>query len=100
MEQFNKQVYDIVGRIPAGKVVSYGQIAWMLGRPYSARAVGQAIRHCPYNLPWHRVVKSDGTIAKSIHSDLRKAMLEAEHIPFLSDNRVDIKNCRWHGEQS
>lgn len=95
MDSFYKQVYEIVGKIPYGKVVSYGQIGWMLGRPYSARAVGQAIGHCPNELPWHRVVLSDGSIAKSMHADLRKAMLEAEGVPFVSDNRVDIAKCRW-----
>lgn len=97
MDSFYNQVYEIVGKIPYGKVVSYGQIAWMLGRPRSARAVGQAMRRCPSELPWHRVVRSDGAIAQSVHADLRKAMLKAEGVPFLSEDRVDAGQCRWRG---
>lgn len=98
MEDFYKQVYKIVGNIPYGKVVSYGQIAWLTGRPQAARAVGQAMSRCPDNLPWHRVIKSDGSIAKSAHSELRRAILEDEGVPFSSENRVDINKCRWNGK--
>ena len=46
MTPFNEQVYSIVEKIPCGKVVSYGQIAWILGRPRGARLVGRAMRYC------------------------------------------------------
>lgn len=95
MNSFSEQVHEIVGQIPYSKVVSYGQIAWMLGRPGAARAVGQAMRNCPPKLPWHRVILSDGSIAKSEHGELHKAMLKAEDVPFLSAYRVDIKKCCW-----
>jgi len=52
---FFKQVYSIVAQIPYGKVVSYGQIARMLGRPRAAREVGWAMRCCPDFLPDGRV---------------------------------------------
>jgi methylated-DNA-protein-cysteine methyltransferase-like protein len=52
MNPFYQQVYDIVAQIPPGKVVSYGQIARMLGRPRAAREVGRAMRLCPEGLPW------------------------------------------------
>ena len=52
MTPFNEQVYSIVEKIPYGKVVSYGQIAWMLGRPRCARLIGRAMRYCPEGLPW------------------------------------------------
>ena len=59
---FFQQVYDIVAQIPKGQALSYGQIAQMLGRPRAARMVGWAMRRCPEELPWHRVVKADGSI--------------------------------------
>ncbi len=98
MTPFNEQVYAIVERIPCGKVVSYGQIAWMLGRPRGARLVGWAMRNCPEHLPWQRVVKADGTIADGGHPEIRRALLEAEGVPFLPDGRVDMKRCLWNGE--
>jgi methylated-DNA-protein-cysteine methyltransferase-like protein len=93
---FFEQVYSVVEQIPFGKVISYGQISWLLGRPRSAREVGRAMRYCPQHLPAHRVVMSDGSISGGIHADLRKAILESEGVTFLSDNRVDMKVCRWH----
>ena len=98
MTPFNEQVYSIVEKIPCGMVVSYGQIAWMLGRPRGARLVGWAMRNCPEHLPWQRVVKADGTIADGGHPEIRRALLEAEGVPFLPDGRVDMKNCLWNGE--
>lgn len=98
MTPFNEQVYSIVEKIPYGKVVSYGQIAWMLGRPRGARLVGRAMRYCPEGLPWQRVVKTDGSIADGGHPEIRRALLDAEGVPFLSDGRVDMKSCLWNSE--
>ena len=101
--------------IPRGRVVSYGQIAYMLGAPRAARQVGWAMRRCPDDLPWQRVVMSDGSIAgggyselrraKLIaegvpftgYSELRRAKLIAEGVPFTDDGRVDMRACRWNG---
>ena len=93
MSTFFKQVYAVVGRIPYGKVVSYGQIARTLGRPRAAREVGRAMRFCPNHLPWQRVVMADGSVAGGMHADARKAMLEAEGVTFLHDGRVCMESC-------
>jgi len=90
MNQFYKQVYEIVEHIPCGKVMSYGQIAFLLGKPRNAREVGRAMYRCPDHLPWQRVVKSDGTIAGGDHAEIRKALLATEGITFLPDGRVDM----------
>lgn len=97
MNQFFQQVYSIVEQIPYGMVASYGQIARMLGRPHAAREVGWAMRCCPDGLPWHRVVMKDGTIVGGIYADMRRAILEAEGVPFLPDGRVDMDLCGWLG---
>lgn len=97
MDFFNK-VYSIVRQIPYGKVVSYGQIAWMLGQPHGARQVGWAMRRCPDELPWQRVVRSDGSIAGGDYAEVRRALLEAEGVPFLPDGRVDMRKCVWSVE--
>jgi len=91
MNDFFKQVYEIVERVPYGKVVSYGQIARMLGRPRAAREVGRAMRFCPNELPWQRIVMADGTVAGGNFADVRKALLEAEGVEFLPDGRVNMK---------
>lgn len=97
MNQFFKQVYGIVEQIPYGMVISYGQIACMLGRPRGAREVGRAMRCCPDGLPWQRVVMKDGTIAGGIGADMRRAILKNEGVTFLPDGRVDMDLCRWLG---
>ncbi|MDR0288130.1 MAG: methylated-DNA--[protein]-cysteine S-methyltransferase [Clostridiales bacterium] len=93
MDSFYKQVYTIVGQIPHGKVLSYGQIARILGRPRAAREVGWAMRHCPEHLPWQRVVMSDGSVTGGIYADVRIELLKAEGVTFLPDGRVDMEKC-------
>lgn len=92
---FFQQVYALVAQIPYGRVVSYGQIARLLGDPRGARQVGWAMRHCPDALPWQRVVKDDGSIAGGGWADIRRALLEDEGVPFLPDGRVNMARCRW-----
>ena len=100
MNAFFEQVYDIAAAIPSGKVVSYGQIARELDRPRSARMVGWAMARCPEGLPWHRVIKNDGSISSGVMADLCRDLLEDEGVTFLSDGRVDMDTCRWEIEQS
>ena len=97
MKSFSKQVYEIVEKIPFGQVLSYGDIAKLLRNPRAARQVGWAMRNCPDDLPWHRVVMADGTIAGGNFAQMRKALLAEEGVPFLGDGRVDMKACRWLG---
>lgn len=98
MDGFFEEVYSIVARIPYGKVVSYGQIARALDRPRSARMVGWAMRRCPEGLPWHRVIKADGSIASGVLPDLGRNLLAAEGVTFLDEGRVDMEACRWEIE--
>ena len=85
----------MVMQIPHGKVVSYGQIAALLGKPGGARTVGWALSACPEELPWHRVVKSDGSITGGAHAALRRELLVEEGVEFLDDGRVNMHTCRW-----
>ncbi|MCL2573783.1 MAG: MGMT family protein [Defluviitaleaceae bacterium] len=91
MTPFFEQVYEIVEKIPRGRVISYGQIAHKLGRPNGARAVGWAMRYCPEHLPWQRVVKADGSVTGGEYAELRRQLLEGEGVVFLPDGRVDMK---------
>ena len=94
-DDFFSEVYRLVAQVPRGSVTSYGQLACLLGNPRAARQVGRAMRNCPDELPWQRVVKADGTVAGGEHAAIRKAMLEAEGIRFLPDGRVDMAACLW-----
>ncbi|MDR2355328.1 MAG: MGMT family protein [Clostridiales Family XIII bacterium] len=91
---FFERVYAVIARVPYGGVVSYGQIARLLGNPRAARQVGWALAACPDHLPWQRVVTADGTVTGGICADMRRALLASEGIPFLPDGRVDMDVCR------
>ena len=95
MNSFFEEVYAIVAQIPPGKVISYGQIARLLGSPRGARQMGWAMRACPEGLPWQRVVMADGSITGGVYAAVRRGMLEAEGVSFLPDGRVDMGVCGW-----
>ncbi len=92
---FFPAVYEVVRQIPRGRVMSYGQIARLLGFPRAARQVGWAMRCCSDDIPWQRVVKDSGEIAGSGHAEFRRILLEDEGVTFLPDGRVDMPRCRW-----
>ena len=92
--KFFAAVHETVRRIPRGSVASYGQIAAMLGRPRAARFVGYAMRQCPPDYPWHRVVREDGTV---LH-ELQRVRLIMEGVTFDERGRINVSRHRWSGE--
>ncbi len=99
MDGFFKTVHRIVAGIPAGTVMTYGQIAEMAGNPRASRAVGYALRAIPpgLDIPWHRVVNSKGEISlrRTMQGDddrcLQRVLLEAEGVEFSKSGRIDLK---------
>lgn len=63
-KSFNEKCYEILRRLPRGKVTTYGELAKAVGSPRAARAVGNAMNKNPYapRVPCHRVVGSDGKL--------------------------------------
>lgn len=99
MKSFNEQVYDIVARIPAGRVATYGQIARMIGRPRMARFVGFASNNkSSWHLPWHRVVFKDGRLIPN-WAEQQYRDLKAEGVKFRADKTVDMEQCQWDPER-
>jgi methylated-DNA-protein-cysteine methyltransferase-like protein len=95
---FFVEIYQVVARIPAGQVATYGQIAIMLGRPRSARLVGWAMHQAPSGLPCHRVVKRDGQLAPTDVFPEQRHRLVAEGVTFTTDGRVDMDRHCWSGD--
>jgi methylated-DNA-protein-cysteine methyltransferase-like protein len=95
--KFARAVWRLVNRIPRGRVVTYGQIAAALGRPRSARAVGRAMRQCPDDIPWHRVINAQGGISPRARMSgmlTQRLRLEAEGVA-LRRGRVRLARYRW-----
>lgn len=95
-----RHVYAIVRKIPRGKVATYGQIARMMGMPHGARTVGWAMRACPQNVPWHRVVNAQGKISvrDTEGFPLQRALLQAEGVRFSRAKIIDLKKYGWIGK--
>lgn len=91
---FDELVYELVDRIPPGRVMSYGDIAEYLGA-FGARRVAQAMARCGGAVPWHRVVRTDGTPAPQIAVE-QLTRLRAEGAP-VRGSRVDMRLGRWDG---
>ncbi|MGD1994072.1 MAG: MGMT family protein [Anaerolineae bacterium] len=93
-----QRVYQLVKQIPAGKVATYGQIAWLVGQPRGARTVGWALRALPpgAGVPWHRVVNAQGGISIAAREHQR-ALLEAEGVVFDQSGRIDLDLFGWEG---
>ena len=94
-KSFNEQVYDVVARIPAGRVATFGQIARMIGRPRMARFVGYASNNkSSWHLPWHRVVFKDGSLCAGFFDEQYKS-LRAEGVKFNKDKTVKMDEYQW-----
>ncbi len=97
---FFAQVYQVVRRIPPGKVATYGQIARLLGQPRAARTVGWALQTIPEgsDVPWHRVVNSRGTISlEACGAAIQRALLEEEGVALDESGRINLEVYGWAG---
>lgn len=97
---FNK-IYEIILKIPKGKVATYGQIAAMAGNPRAARVVGWVLNSLPNDadVPWHRVINSKGTSSLPLESQrkLQQALLEGEGVIFDKNSQVELEIFQWDG---
>lgn len=98
---FRERVYELVLRIPTGRVMSYGSVARVLGAGYDARAIGNVMHATPDDaraIPWHRVINAQGgcsTAGLTTPPDLQQKLLEAEGIVFNEKGRCEIAKYLW-----
>jgi methylated-DNA-protein-cysteine methyltransferase-like protein len=98
MTNFYEAVYRLVRDIPRGRVMTYGQIAVILGQPRAARAVGYAMRASPGDVPWQRVINRHGGISPGGEPGrivVQRQMLEDEGVTFRGDDTCDLLVYRW-----
>ncbi len=96
-----RRVWDVVERIPEGRVATYGQVAALAGFPRHARLAGYALHALPLGsrVPWHRVVNAKGEVSPrrdgSGHEHLQRVLLRKEGIRFDRAGRLDLAKVRW-----
>lgn len=91
------RVLDVVAQIPRGRVLTYGDVREWLGES-SARAVGVVMSRHGHEVPWWRVVLSDGRPAP-VGQDEAAQRLRAEGCP-MKGERVDLARARWDGRST
>jgi O-6-methylguanine DNA methyltransferase len=99
MKNTFERIYDVVKKIPLGKVATYGQIAVMVGNPRMSRVVGYALHQNPEpgTIPCHRVVNRFGQCAPAFAFgglEVQRKLLEKEGVKFLED-KVDLSLYLW-----
>jgi len=93
-----KTVYDLVKKIPRGRVTTYGQIAKTLRLPGGARTAGRAMAGCPsgQGVPWHRVVGAGGKLLiREPHASLQRKLLESEGVSVAEKRIQDFRTYEW-----
>lgn len=99
---YRERVYEIVRGIPSGRVMTYGQIAEILGEGYTARTVGYVMHGADSeNVPWQRVINAKGgcsTGRLTVPVDLQRMMLEEEGVEFNEKGLCELESVRWFPE--
>ena len=98
-EHVFERIYEVVKRIPKGKVATYGQVAAMAGNPRWARVVGYALHANPdpAHIPCYRVVNRNGEVSKAFvfgGENAQIRLLQADGIE-VTGGRVDLSKYRW-----
>jgi methylated-DNA-protein-cysteine methyltransferase related protein len=100
MQPFTERVVEIIRNIPAGKVMTYGQIAREAGSPRAARQVVRALHSMSrkHRLPWHRVVNAKGQIALKDDESYTEQLfsLESEGIQIGLNGIIDLEKYQYH----
>ena len=103
MQPFTKRVIEIIKSIPAGYVMTYGQIAAEAGSPRGARQVVRILHamSAAHHLPWHRVVNAKGEIALQDEEGRfnQQHSLEAEGVEVDARGRINLERCRYYSNR-
>ena len=101
-KNYRERVFEIVRQIPEGRVMTYGQIAEILGEGYTPRTVGYVMNSAVEGVPWQRVINAQGGCSTGhvvLPPDKQQRMLEAEGVKFNEKGRCDLKIYRWQPDE-
>ncbi|MCL2008332.1 MAG: MGMT family protein [Treponema sp.] len=95
MTETTSRIISLIKAIPRGKVSSYGRIALAAGLRNGARQTVRVLHSMSekHDLPWHRVIRSDGSIAlpEGAGRELQIALLQEEGVEVSEDGKVDMR---------
>ena len=94
INDFSSEVYKFVNSIPEGKVLTYGAIATLLGRPGNSRQIGKLMSSAPAGVRAHRVVNASGRTAPGWAE--QRELLEREGVTFRPNGAVDMKRHMYY----
>lgn len=101
--EYRERVYKLVRQIPRGRVMTYGQIAYILGEGYTPRTVGFVMHGADERrTPWHRVINSQGRCSTGrivLPTDKQQQILKREGVKFDKTGRCDLETYLWHPDQ-
>jgi methylated-DNA-protein-cysteine methyltransferase-like protein len=95
---YRERVFAVVREIPKGYVMTYGSLAIVCGDGYTPRTVGYVMHGSPDDVPWHRVINSQGKCSTgrlTIPLNLQQELLEAEGVEFSPTGKCDLKKYQW-----
>ena len=103
---FDHAIWKVVSKIPAGRVMAYGEVARAAGYPRHARMVSKAMSRSPEPLPWHRIVRSNRTLAFDVSSEYYKIqadllrndgvkIIKGKVVPKASDADKSLDDLLW-----
>lgn len=101
---YYEQVWSLVRQIPPGRVATYGQLSKILPQPANvssedyqtsaSRWVGLAMAACPNDVPWQRVINSQGKVSDRPEAKRQRDLLGAEGVLF-SKGKIDLNEYQW-----
>ncbi|GAB3721365.1 MGMT family protein [Amycolatopsis oliviviridis] len=91
-DELHERVREVIASVPAGSVATYGDIASVSGAP-SPRLIGRILSEDGQDLPWHRILRADGTPAPHLLDEQLQRLRAEGVIP--DGQRVDLRKYRW-----
>lgn len=91
VNQKRNAILQVVAYIPKGVVATYGQIAELAGLVGRARLVGKILAETACDVPWHRVIRADGTIAQRLYGREEQAVLLRQEGVIVSNFKIDLR---------
>lgn len=99
-DQRRQRIWSTIDAVPAGCVTTYGQVAREAGMPRHARYVGRVLRDLGpgQDLPWWRVIRSDGRLPDCASPAEQRRRLRAEGVVVQGSGRVKLSEYQWDPE--